>query len=94
MKTVIFLIMTFMMSSTLGASTNTLKEDFSVSYASIISNDKVDKFPAVLLGMKPRGFMDFEFQVAISSGLMELKNKSQKDNSLINKVIVFLNYKF
>ena len=94
MKTLILLIMTFLMSSTLGASTQPLTEELSVSYTSIMSNDKVDEFPAILLDVKPKSFMDFEFQVAISSGLFELKNESQKDNHFINKVLVLMNYRF
>ncbi len=94
MKTVIFLIMTFLMSSALAASTKSPTEELSVSYTNVMSNDKVDEFPAILLDVKPKGFVDFEFQVAISSGLLELKNESQKDNHFINKVLVYLNYRF
>ena len=95
MKTLIFLIMTFFMFTTLGASTVSLtKDEYSLSYENVVTNDKLDGSPTVLLGVKPRSFMNFEFQVALSSGLLELENKVSEDNDLINKVVVWMNYSF
>ncbi|QOY54296.1 hypothetical protein HUE87_10505 [Candidatus Sulfurimonas marisnigri] len=84
MKTVIFVIMTFFMFSPLGASSETLKQDEFV--LDVFSNDFID--------IKPISFGNFVFKVNISNSLLELENRNEKNSSLINRVVFWMNYSF
>jgi len=87
--------MAFLVFTNIDAFAKIINEDeFSVSYANIVSSNTEDKLPTILLDIKPRAFTDFEFQVAISSALLELENSSQKKSSFINRVALWMNYRF
>lgn len=95
MKIVIFSIMTFFMFSPLGASAKTLNNDeLSVSYANLISNTKVDIIPTSLFDMQSKSSTDIEFSVGISNTLKELEEKPQKSNNFMDRVVVWMSYRF
>ncbi|QOY52424.1 hypothetical protein [Candidatus Sulfurimonas baltica] len=84
MKTVVFVIMTFFMFSPLGASSDTLKKKEFV--LDIFANDFID--------IEPINFGNFVFKIDISNSLLELENRSEKNSSLINRVVFWVNYEF
>ena len=90
MKSMIFWSMAILMYFNIDAFSKTLDErDFSASNI----NERVDLSPVVLFDIKPRD-LDFAFKVAVSSSLLELKEKTQIDNSLISRVAVLMSYRF
>lgn len=87
MKTIISLIIMFFMSSTLGASTGNNQ----LSYKSY----KTDSFShSDLFSLQPSSYIDLEFKLGISEGLKNLDGSYEENSNLLERVVVWMSYKF
>jgi hypothetical protein len=95
MKKVIFLIMSTVMFSTLGASTESFKKsELSVGYVNIISNVNMDAASGNLLRVKEKSQTSFDFRVGFVDSLLEIQNRDQKSNSFFDTLAIWVSYKF
>ena len=91
MKKIIFLIIVFLIIDVPNISAKPLSEDvFSVNHL----NEKVDMTPVVLLHVKPQSISELMFRVSISSSLLEVEEKTKRNNSLISRFVLSMNYRF
>ncbi|MCW8895769.1 MAG: hypothetical protein OQK48_05135 [Sulfurimonas sp.] len=91
MKSIILWAVTILVFLNIDAFAKTLAEDaFSVSYI----NDKVDLAPVVLLKIRPETASDIAFKLAISSSLLELKEKTLIDSNLVSRIALLVSYRF
>ena len=88
MKTIIFLIIMFFMSSTLGASTNYANNQ--LGYTTY----KADTFSSGLFSLKANSYSDLEFKLGMTEGFKRLDGSYKEDSNLLNRVVVWMSYKF
>ena len=91
MKSIILWAALILVFLNLDAFAKTLEEDaFSVSHL----NAKVDMAPVVLLKIRPENESDIAFKLAISSSLLELKEKTLIGSKLVSRFAFLVSYRF
>ena len=91
MKTFIFWSMAMFVFYNQELFSQTLNEN---EFTKPISYEIEDIVSIEIFDIEPKSYMDVEFRIGISDGLEELKEKPQINNNLLDKVVVWMSYKF
>ena len=76
----------FLMSSTLGASTDNNRLGY--------TTDKADVFSDDLLSLQPNGYSNLEFKLGMAESLRRFESGYQKNSNFLKRVVVWMSYKF